>query len=118
MGDKSMITQKTVGKKKIISSSYFDDLSFLKKSEFETDYRDIKRNTNFDSAKLKLAYTVSKIIMWKKGCAELTAHVNTLGKSQLENIETRYLGSDWIEYSEPVIHEKRDISTIPDEVDD
>jgi hypothetical protein len=110
-----MITQKTVGKKKIISSSYFDDLSFLKKSEFETDYRDIKRNTTFDPGKLKLAYTVSKILMWKKGCAELNAHVNGLGKSQLENVETKYMGMDWVEYEEPVVHEKRDISTIPDE---
>jgi uncharacterized lipoprotein YehR (DUF1307 family) len=97
-----MIKVSTKGKTKHVTSSYFDDMRLMKKSEFETDYRDIKRNTKFDAIKLKAAYAVQKIILWRKGCIELNQWVSTQNNSQLQNVTTDYLGEDYYEWDGPV----------------
>lgn len=98
-----MILSKTRRNKKIVTSSYFDDIKTLRKSRYETDYRDLYRNSNFDISKLKGAYAIQEIILWRKGCWELSDYVTKLGNHQLENLQTEYFGSDYTEYTDPII---------------
>ena len=90
-----MITSKTKGKKTYLSSSYFDDIKMLRRSRSDTDYRDLYRNTTIDVARLQGAYVVQEIILWRKGCIELSDHVSKLSNHQLEGIVTVYMGQDW-----------------------
>jgi len=106
-----MITVKTKGKKKIVSSSFFEDLAILKKSEYETDYRDIYQNSTFDGGALKRAYAVQKITLFKKGCWELTDWVAKQSNQQLDGITTQYFGKDYEEYVEKdIIFEEKFIA--------
>lgn len=96
-----MITIKNTKTKKIISSSYFKDIQALRSSQYETDYRDLYKNTKFDVEKLKKAYAVQAIILWKKGCAELSDYASKLLPHQLDKIETQYMGETWEDWLEP-----------------
>lgn len=98
-----MIVTTQRGKKKYVTSSFFKDLRLLKQSRFETDYRDLKRNTTFDTSKLQLAYVVSMIKLWKQGCQELSSYIAGLNVNQLENVVSIYEGTDYTEDEEKVI---------------
>ena len=93
------IRQTTRGKITHVTSTYFDDLRMIKKSEVETDYRDLHRNSNFDIAALKQSYAVQKLILFKKGCQELSEWAIQLPKDRCENITTDYMGEDYEEYT-------------------
>jgi hypothetical protein len=67
----------------------------LKKSKFETDYRDLYRNSEFNIEKLKLAYVIQEIKLWRMGCYELSKYVSDLPKTQLENVYADYVGEDY-----------------------
>jgi len=95
-----MIVTKVKRNKKIITSSYFEDIKELKRSKYETDYLDLKRNSEFDIPKLQKAYLIQEILLWRKGCIELSDYVNKLPNNQLEGIETFYLGRDIEEETE------------------
>jgi len=88
--------------KKYLTSSYFDDIKFLKKSKYDTDYGDLKRNSTFKVDELKRAYAIQEIILWRKGCIELSDYVSKLPNDQLKDTETLYLGQDWNELEENI----------------
>ena len=101
-----MITTKTKGSKRYLSSSFFDDIRLLRKSRFDTDYRDLKMNTSFDVNRLQQAYLVQQIILWRKGCIELSDYVSKTPIDQLKNTSTVYMGEDWVEETENIVEEK------------
>jgi hypothetical protein len=116
MGNKVIVTKQR-GKKKYVTSSYFADLRLLRQSRFETDYRDLKRNTKFNTEKLQLAYVVQMIKTWKMGCQELSAYIAGLNSAQVENTVAVYEGRDYIEDDDSITSPVSDY--IPsDEVDE
>jgi hypothetical protein len=110
-----MIVTKLRGKKKHVTSSYFADLRILKQSRFETDYRELKRNTEFNTEKLQLAYVVQMIKLWKMGCQELSQYISSLNNAQLENIVPHYEGTDYREDDEKQVEMSTYVPTEEDE---
>jgi len=98
-----MIRETKRGSKTHVTSTFFDDLRLLQKSEIETDYRDLHRNSLFNTEKLKLSYVVQKMVLFKQGCRELTAWVQQRSVEQLKNVTTNYYGNDYEEESENVV---------------
>jgi hypothetical protein len=100
-----MIVTTNRGSKKHITSSFFKDISLLRASEVDTNYRQQyreRKNSSFDLDRLKLAYATQKLILFKKGCRELSEYVSKLNESQLKDITTNYIGSDYEEYDGPI----------------
>jgi hypothetical protein len=106
----SIITKQR-GKKKYITSSYFSDLRLLKQSRFETDYRDLKRNTEFNTSKLQLAYVIQMIKIWRMGCQELSHYIANLNNAQVENVIAVYEGADYSEYEDVEIEKSTYVPT-------
>jgi len=92
-----LITSKIKREKKYVTSSYFDDIKELRRSKFETDYRDLYRNSAFDISKLQRAYVVKEIELFRLGCFELNEWVSKQSNDNLANINTVYAGQDWTE---------------------
>lgn len=84
--------------KRIITSSYFDDIRMLRKSKsdtFATFSRFDKDALEFDRSGWQLSMVAMEIALWRRGCQELTSYVNSLKPAQVEMIaETRYMGAD------------------------
>jgi len=97
-----MIRETKRGSKIHVTSTFFDDVRLLQKSEIDTDYRDLYKNSTFSIEKLKLSYVVQKIILWKQGCQELSAWTNSKSNETLKNYTTNYYGQDFIEYEGPI----------------
>jgi hypothetical protein len=110
-----MIITKQRGKKKYITSSYFGDLRLLRQSRYETDYRELKRETEFNTAKLQQAYVVQMIKTWKMGCQELSQYISNLNSAQVENVVAEYWGSDYKEDEEKQIVQSDYVPTDEDE---
>lgn len=98
-----MIIQSTKRNKKTVTSSFFEDIKLLRKSRHDTDYRDLKMNSNFNVMGLRQAYLVQEIILWRKGCIELSDYVSKLPNNQIEGLHTIYMGENWVEDKEDVI---------------
>jgi len=94
--------------KKHATSSFFDDIRLLRRSRFDTDYRDLKNGMAFDVGKLQLAYAAQEIILWRRGCMELSDYINRLPNDQLKDLVADYMGEDWTEDKEPVAIETHD----------
>lgn len=104
----SIITT-TRGKKKHVTSSYFKDIAVLRSSEIDTNYRQLyreRKNMDFDISKLQLAYVVQKLILWHKGCQELTDYLMKLSNKDIENVVPDYPGEYYEEYTEDIPREK------------
>jgi hypothetical protein len=50
-----------------------------------------------DVGKLQLAYVIQEIVLWRKGCAELSEWTTRQNKNQLEDVYTVYVGKDDVE---------------------
>jgi acyl-CoA hydrolase len=96
-----MIQTKTTKTQKVITSSYFDDIKLLRSSKRETDYREMYRESQFDANKLKVAYVVHELLLFKMGCRELSDHVSKLTNEQLKGLTTNYFGAT-LEVDEPI----------------
>jgi hypothetical protein len=100
--NKMAIVTSQRGKIKHVTSSFFKDISLLRNSEVDTGYRQrYREKSDFDLNKLQLAYAVQKIILFKKGCRELTEFANKLNSHELASYCTDYIGSDYEEYTGP-----------------
>lgn len=94
------ITTKTKGKIKTYSSSYFDDVRVLRKSKYETDFRDLYRNSTLNVTALQGAFAVKELSLWRMGCIELSDFVSKIPNSQLEFVRTNYMGEDYVDSGE------------------
>jgi len=100
--------------KKYVTSSYFDDIRTLRRSKFDTDMRDLRRNYNFDVYRLQQAYVSQEIALWKRGCWELSDYVAKLPNDQLKDLETVYMGQDWAELKDETVETVQRIIADPD----
>ena len=89
----SLITKTFKNGKRTVTSSYFQDIVMLRKAKQETDYRGLK-DAKFDLAALRNGWAVTEIMLWKKGCRELTAYAESLKPAQLEGLTLKYMGED------------------------
>jgi hypothetical protein len=95
------------GKKKHITSSYFKDISVMRASEIDSNYRQMHRDrSGLDIPKLKLAYVIQKIKLWRQGCQELSDYIAKLSNHEIENVVADYVGEDYEEYTEDIPQEK------------
>lgn len=102
------------GKKKHATSSYFKDLSVLRSSEIDTNYRQLYREKKGDQIpRLQLAYAVQKLILFKKGCQELSDYARKLSQGELDKVVTDYVGSDYEEYTGPIDFSESEPQTKP-----
>jgi len=103
-----MIKQTKRGNVIHISSSFYDDMKLMKRSEYDTDYRDLRYNSNMDVEKLKLSYVVQKIILWKKGTQEISQWAMQQPNDYFtrNNVKLDYIGEDWVPYEEDIDLEK------------
>lgn len=97
------IVTTTKGSKKHLTSSYFQDISVLRSSRADWNASKPKywqkNEDEFDTDKLKRAYAIQEIILWRKGCIELSDYVSRLNESQLKDVTTKYMGEDYEEYT-------------------
>lgn len=103
------IVFKHLKNKTIVTSSFFEDVRMMKKTYQDEELRNMRWSNspkgdqeyykqNF--GKIKLAATVQMITLWKQGCRELTAWVESLTEKQIQehNYETKYMGEVWKPY--------------------
>jgi hypothetical protein len=100
-----MIITTVKGKKKHVTSSYFKDMDLLRQSEVDTNFSKVRKEKTYsqdDIEKLRLAYAIQKIVLFKQGCGELSSYINSLADSQLENVVPDYRGTTYEEYTGPI----------------
>jgi len=89
-----MIISKSRGIKKTVTSSYFDDVTMLRKSRSESELGKLRKEGNFNVPALQQAYLIQEIKLWKMGCNELNTWVSQRSEAELKNVTTKYMGDD------------------------
>jgi hypothetical protein len=94
------------GKKRTVTSSYFDDVRMIrnqkmdqKQSLYDLRHECAKDHTRmqFNTEELALAQAVMEITLWKKGCWELNDWVNKHSNKELLDgcYTTKFMGESW-----------------------
>lgn len=95
---------------KVVTSSYFDDVRMLRESIKDSGISQMRhdKNCHFDVEALMGASAAQQILLWKRGCYELSNYVESMKPEQWKNYETLYMGESYTETDEmaPVLSEE------------